>query len=140
MHLGAAAKSVVMASAYAWSAAEDAWIEERRRSGVHRDNQLILYEAHPKGVSANGLGGVDHPGTFRGLGEMASYWGDLGVTALELLPVHEKPADGGYWGYNSISFFAPELTYSADYQAGSPPRSWTSSSGWSSSSTRRASR
>ena len=34
--------------------------------------------------------------------------------AVELLPIHEKPLDGGYWGYNNINFFAPELSYASD--------------------------
>jgi glycogen operon protein len=118
---GASSKSVVMESAYAWSDADAAWRQSRQDGTSHGWNEVILYEAHPKGLTANGRDGVDHPGTYRGLGEMASYFADLGVTAVELLPVHEKPADGGYWGYNSISFFAPELTYSADYEAGGPP-------------------
>jgi glycogen operon protein len=64
---------------------------------------------------------VEHFGTFRGLGEGAGYLSDLGVTAVELLPVHEKPGDGGYWGYNNLSWFAPETTYSAAWQDGGEP-------------------
>ncbi|MCA9298713.1 MAG: hypothetical protein KDA28_06580, partial [Phycisphaerales bacterium] len=67
--------------------------------------------------AASNQWGVEHFGTFRGLGEAAGYLSDLGITAVELLPVHEKPLDGGYWGYNNISYFAPELTYSDYYSS-----------------------
>ncbi len=117
---GAAAKSIVVESDYAWSDNEDAWRDGRAENTLdnHDWTDLILYEVHPKGFTANGVTGVDHPGTYRGIAEHAPYLAELGITAVELLPVHEKPADGGYWGYNNISFFAPELTYSADYVYG----------------------
>ena len=51
---------------------------------------------------------VTYPGTYRGIGEMAPYLADLGINAVELMPIHEKPLDGGYWGYNNIHFFAPD--------------------------------
>jgi glycogen operon protein len=70
--------------------------------------------------------GVEHPGTFRGVIEKIPYLRDLGVTALELLPVqefdelentHVNPRTGeplqNYWGYNTISFFAPKGRYSS---------------------------
>jgi isoamylase len=119
----AAAKSIVASSDYAWSAHEATWRENRASGDFpgHRWNELILYEVHPKGFTQNGVDGVDHPGTFRGIGEKAAYFAELGVTAVELLPVHEKPLDGGYWGYNNINFFAPELTYSADWREEGEP-------------------
>ncbi len=112
----ASAKCVVVDSDYAWSEAEEAW-QALRASGDHPGHgvaDLILYEVHPRGFTRNAASGVDHPGTFRGLGEKAAYLADLGVTGVELLPVHEKPLDGGYWGYNNINFFAPELSYASD--------------------------
>jgi glycogen operon protein len=120
----AAAKSVVVGTdAYAWSDAEATWRANREAPVFpgHNRNELILYEVHPKGFTANGVEGVEHPGTFRGIGEKASYFAELGVTAVELLPVHEKPLDGGYWGYNNINYFAPEQTYSADFREGGDP-------------------
>lgn len=113
---GAAAKSVVIESRYAWSAAETAWREARRDPdapgrGWH---EQIVYEVHPKGFTADVASGVEHPGTYRGIGEMAPYLQDLGITAVELMPVFEKPQDGGYWGYNSLSWFALEVDYAAD--------------------------
>jgi len=113
---GASAKSVVVVSTYEWGETEYAW-REARRSGDHPGHgpaDAILYEVHPKGFTANSSSGVDHPGSFRGFGEKAAYLADLGITAVELLPIHEKPLDGGYWGYNNLSFFAPEVSYAWD--------------------------
>ena len=89
----------------------------------------VIYETHVRGLtphpSSRGLG-VAHPGTFRGVAEMIPYFTDLGVTALELLPVQEfdeldnprtNPLTGerlqNYWGYSTMSFFAPKGRYSA---------------------------
>jgi glycogen operon protein len=85
-------------------------------------NETVIYEVHVKGVSAR------HPevpeplrGTYAGLASppMLDYLRALGVTAVELLPVHQFVADRhlvergltNYWGYNSIGFFAPEVEY-----------------------------
>lgn len=120
----ASPKSVVMTSDYVWGAAESTWRQNRQDEGFtgHGPADLILYEVHVKGFTQNGVEGVEHQGTYRGLGEKAAYFAELGVTAVELLPVHEKGLDGGYWGYNNVSFFAPELTYSADYAYDGPPQ------------------
>ena len=84
----------------------------------------VIYEAHVKGFTAR------HPdipaelrGTYAGLGHPVAteYLRDLGVTAIELLPLHEFVPEGflagrgltNYWGYNSIGFFAPYQGYSA---------------------------
>ncbi len=89
----------------------------------------VVYELHVKGFTAL------HPalppklrGTYAGLGhpEVVGYLGDLGVTAVELLPVHhfltevQLTARGrtNYWGYNSIGFFAPHAAYSASGDRG----------------------
>jgi glycogen operon protein len=112
----AAAKSVVVRSEHTWSAGEADWRACRRDPDCpgHRVSDPIVYEVHLKGFTADPSSGVDHPGTFRGFGEKAGYLADLGITAVELLPVHEKPLDGGYWGYNNLSFFAPEVSYASD--------------------------
>jgi isoamylase len=112
----AASKSIVLDledDTYTWSASEDEWLAARKAGTHHAWNELIYYEVHPKGFTANGVEGVEHPGTFRGVGEYAAYLSDLGVTAVEFLPIHEKPLDGGYWGYNNLSFFSPEVSYAA---------------------------
>lgn len=84
---------------------------------LHRS---IIYEMHVKGFS------YQHPtldqavrGTYAGLGtpESIDYLKRLGVTAVELLPVHQF-TDESYWGYNSIGFFAPQNTYSSSGMAG----------------------
>jgi len=121
---GAATKSVVIDSDYSWG--DDAW-RTARQSDQHEGhawNDLIVYEVHLKGITKNAASnqlGVEHFGTYRGLGEGASYLADLGITAVELLPIHEKPLDGGYWGYNNTSYFAPEVSYSAAWQDGGTP-------------------
>ena len=77
----------------------------------HRPQDLIVYETHPKGFTASPASGVAHPGTFRGIGENVAYFKDLGINAVELMPSMFKSTDGGYWGYDTIGFFIPELTY-----------------------------
>ena len=119
----AAAKSVVVQSGYGWSSNESSWREMRKSATPpvgHRQQDLIVYEVHPKGFTADAASGVAHPGTYRGVGEKADYFKNLGINAVELMPVFEKPVDGGYWGYQTIGFFAPELTYSSDRRPGMP--------------------
>ena len=111
----AASKSIVVDSQFEWT---DAGFTK------HADEQLILYEVQPKGLTMNAASnqwGVEHPGTWRGIGEGASYLSTLGINAIELLPIHEKPLDGGYWGYNNTSYFAPEISMSADVANGGEP-------------------
>jgi glycogen operon protein len=114
---GAAAKSIITKSQYAWSANEATWQESRKRAdwAGHRWQDQVIYEVHAKGFTKSTASAVVHPGSYRGLGEKADYLADLGVTAVELLPVFEKPLDGGYWGYNTINFFAPELSYASQF-------------------------
>lgn len=116
----AAAKAVVVQSNYVWSDEEALWRAGRQSTSFsgHGWEDLIVYEVHPKGFTADPASGVDFPGTFRGFGEMADYLADLGITAVELMPVHEKPLDGGYWGYNSLLFFAPELSFGVTTRPG----------------------
>ena len=89
---------------------------------LHRAfNQTIIYEMHVGGFTRNPNSGVDPAkrGTYAGLIEKIPYLKDLGVTAVELLPVFqfdEQEAPNGltnYWGYNPVSFFAPHLNYSS---------------------------
>src|SRR5581483_11093754 len=83
----------------------------------------IIYEAHVRGFSKLMAALPDElRGTYAGLAspEAIKYFKDLGVTAIELLPVHQHIdskhlLDKGlsdYWGYNTIGFFAPEPKYS----------------------------
>jgi len=112
---GASAKCVVVKSKHQWGEAELTFRSNRRDENFvgHRWKDLIIYEVHPKGFTANSASGVAHFGTYRGFGEKADYLKELGVTAVELMPPFEKPLDGGYWGYNTLSFFAPELSFAS---------------------------
>src|SRR5207249_566038 len=86
----------------------------------------IVYELHVRGFTCHPTSGVAHPGTFAGLVEKIPYLQWLGVTAVELLPIHEfdecdclftNPETGerlrNFWGYNSIAFAAPKASYAA---------------------------
>lgn len=111
----AAPKSIVTKSEYIWSEAESVWRENRKKGDAfsgHAANEMIIYEVHPKGFTQN-ANDLDEAlrGTWQGIGEKAQYLADLGITAVELLPVAEKNTDGTYWGYDSIAYFAPEMSY-----------------------------
>jgi isoamylase len=109
----ASAKSIVVKSKYVWGAAENTyWTNRQDPTWVgHRPQDAIIYETHPKGFTASPASAVIHPGTFRGIGEKADYLADLGITALELMPVMLKPLDGGYWGYDTLLFFVPQFDF-----------------------------
>ncbi len=112
----ASAKSVLVKDGdYAWGEVEQQWRANRQDEHWqgHGWQDLIVYEVHAKGFTADPASGVRFPGTYRGFGEKAAYLAELGITAVELLPIHEKPLDGGYWGYQTINFFAPEVSYAA---------------------------
>jgi glycogen operon protein len=100
------------------------WARENRRPHVPWD-RTIVYETHVRGYTKL------HPavpqnerGTYRGLAhpDVVAYVKSLGVTSVELLPVHTFVNDSflldrgltNYWGYNSIGFFAPDPRYAAD--------------------------
>ncbi len=110
---GGVPKSVVIDSAFTWG--DDAPLNVPY-------NRTVIYECHVKGMT------MRHPdvpaelrGTYLGLcsDPMLEYFQNLGVTALELLPVHQFVVDRhlaergltNYWGYNSIGFFAPDVRY-----------------------------
>ena len=95
----------------------------------------VIYELHVRGFTIDPSAGVDHPGTYRGLIEKIPYLKELGVTAVELLPVTEfdendnvnhNPFTGerlkNYWGYNPIAFFAPKASYAANGRNGGQVR------------------
>jgi isoamylase len=83
-------------------------------------HELIIYEIHLKGLTAHKSSGAKNPGTYRGFIEKIPYLKDLGINAVEFLPLHEFYVEDillnkgltNYWGYNTIGFFAPELSYS----------------------------
>ncbi len=87
----------------------------------HPSSDTVCYETHVQGFTIHPSSAVAHPGTFRGLTEKIPYFQDLGVTAVELMPVHEfnenelirlDPITGqrlkNYWGYNPVAFLAPK--------------------------------
>ncbi len=87
-------------------------------------SDLVIYEAHVRGFTKNENSGVKAPGTFAGLMEKIPYLLSLGVNAVELMPVFEfdeleavRDVDGkrvlNYWGYNTVSFFAPNTSYAS---------------------------
>ncbi len=89
-------------------------------------SETVIYEVHLRGFTRDPSSKVAKPGTFAGLIEKIPYLQDLGITAVELLPVHEfeeldsdrvNPFTGerlrNYWGYQPISFFAPNAAYSS---------------------------
>ena len=108
-------KSIVVDPAFDWEG------DELPRTPLHRS---IIYEAHVKGFTKLN---PDVPeklrGTYAGMGSEAAinYLKELGITAVELLPIHQHVEDQhlvekglkNYWGYNTISYFAPHHSYAA---------------------------
>jgi isoamylase len=89
-------------------------------------HDLIVYEMHVRGFTAEPSSGVSAPGTFAGLREKIPYLKRLGVNCVELLPIYEfdewensrrHPETGelllNYWGYSTVGFFAPKAGYAA---------------------------
>jgi isoamylase len=87
---------------------------------------IVIYEMHVRGFTRHSSSGVQNPGTYLGVIEKIPYLKELGVNAVELLPVfefdefenhHRNPETGelllNYWGYSTTSFFAPKAGYAA---------------------------
>ena len=96
-------------------------------------HETLIYEMHVKGFTARMPGVPEHlRGTYAGLANRAAtdYLRELGVTAVELLPIHHFVHDGhllerglrNYWGYNSIGFFAPHAEYASADNTNDPVR------------------
>lgn len=82
---------------------------------VHTSD-TVIYELQVKGFTRRENAGVsvERRGTFAGLIDKIPYLNELGVTVVELLPVHQfDPQEGNYWGYMSLAFFAPHHAYSS---------------------------
>ena len=113
-------KSVVVDGAFSWGADRPPRVPW---------SETVIYEVHVKGLTARHPG-VSRPlrGTYAGLGSPAviEHLRALGITAVELMPIHQFVADRhlvehgltNYWGYNSIGFFAPEVRYSSSGRLG----------------------
>ena len=79
-------------------------------------SDAIIYEVHVRGFTASRSSGVAESvrGTYAGLIEKIPYLKELGVTIVELMPVHQfDPQEGNYWGYMTLNFFSPHLTYAS---------------------------
>lgn len=88
---------------------------------------LVIYEMHVRGFTKHDSSGVKFPGTFAGIMEKIPHLKELGVNAVELMPIFEfdemlgaREYNGNmlidYWGYNSVGFFAPNTSYAADIE------------------------
>jgi isoamylase len=109
------AKCLVIQSGFDW--------EDDRRLKRHWP-ELVIYEAHVKGLTIHPSAGAGSPGTFLGLVEKIPYLQELGINAIELMPLQEfnpheltvknpftKETLVNYWGYNTVGFFAPHEGY-----------------------------
>ncbi|WP_139489461.1 glycogen debranching protein [Brevibacillus dissolubilis] len=115
---GAAPKGIVYdPSSYAWGT--DARLKKPM-------SETIFYEMHVRGFTQDASSGVANPGTYKGVTQKVSHLNDLGVTAIELLPVHEFSNDApsidgnNFWGYMTLNYFAPDRRYSSDKTALGP--------------------
>ncbi|MDD5795410.1 MAG: alpha-amylase family glycosyl hydrolase [Oscillospiraceae bacterium] len=90
-------------------------------------NELIIYEMHVRGFTKDSSSGVNNPGTFAGIREKIPYLKELGINAVELMPIFEfdemestRTYEGkplyNYWGYNTVCFFAPNTSYESDHE------------------------
>jgi glycogen operon protein len=93
----------------------------------HDLSESVIYEMHVRGFTQDPSSGVENPGTYLGVIEKIPYLKSLGVTAVELMPVHEFPTRGfdgrvlhrpNYWGYDPLAFFAPHQGYAASTEPG----------------------
>jgi isoamylase len=105
-----------------------------RPPGIPR-HETVIYETHVKGISARHPGvPPELRGTYAGLAHPAvlEHLKRLGVTAIELLPIHQFVHDGrlretglrNYWGYDSIGYFAPHHEYASAGGRGEPVAEW----------------
>lgn len=111
-------KCVVVSDEFEWS----------KEHHLRRDlSNSIIYELHVGGFTRSSSSDAAHPGTYLGLIEKIPYLKSLGITTVELMPVHEFPTnlpDGtsnshqNYWGYDPIAFFAPHRGYATSQEPG----------------------
>jgi len=101
------------------------WQSDRHLKRPWKDT--ILYEMHVAGFTKHPSSGVSKPGTYLGVIEKIPYLQSLGVTAVELMPVHEFPIldfhgqalkHPNYWGYDPMAFFAPHRGYAHGKEPG----------------------
>ena len=95
---------------------------------LRRDlSETVIYEMHVRGFTQHESSSVNHPGTYLGVIEKIPYLKSLGVTAVELMPIHEfpildihgnRPERVNYWGYDSMAFFSPHRGYGTQTEPG----------------------
>lgn len=97
------------------------------RQSTREMSELVIYELHVRGFTRHPSSGVEHKGTYAGLKEKIPYLKELGINAVELMPIFEfdecmdvREVNGKrlleYWGYNTVSFFAPNTSYAASVE------------------------
>jgi isoamylase len=115
-------KSVVVDDSFDWQG------DRHLRRGLA---DTVIYEMHVRGFTQSPSSSIEHPGTYLGVIEKIPYLQSLGVTAVELMPVHEFPTEAidgvrgersNYWGYDPMAFFAPHRGYAAGSEPGSQVR------------------
>lgn len=87
------------------------------REGPRHGHDLIIYELHVRGFTRRPSSGVAERerGTYAGVIAKIPYLKELGITAVELMPVHQfEPDTGNYWGYMTLNFFSPHAQYASD--------------------------
>ena len=113
-------KARVVDSGYDWGNFKNTSLEPK---------DMIIYEMHVRGFTQDSSSGVEHRGTYEGIREKIPYLLELGINAVELMPVFEfdeaedvRIVDGekllNYWGYSPVCFFAPNIAYAADTRPG----------------------
>jgi glycogen operon protein len=110
-------KAIVVADDFDW---------QGDRAPLVPFEDLVIYEVHVKGFTAQPSSKVTCPGTYLGFIEKIPYLVELGITAVELLPIQERMVADfltrrgltNYWGYDTIGFFAPESSYRASGELG----------------------
>jgi glycogen operon protein len=115
---GTMAKCVVIDDSFDW--------QGDVRPDVSVDS-MIIYEVHLKAFTAHPSSAVARPGTYLGFIEKIPYLKELGINAVEFLPIHEHHVSDmlvskgltEFWGYNTIGFFAPESSYCSSGETGS---------------------
>ncbi len=112
MHSGSNAGQAPLGVLHEYESEFD-WSGEKR---PRHESDLIIYEMHVRGFTRNANSGVmsSRRGTFAGVIDKIPYLKQLGVTALELMPVFQfDPQEGNYWGYMTLNFFSPHHLYSS---------------------------
>jgi len=105
------------------------WQDDQRPRHAWADT--VIYETHVRGFTVHPSAAVEQPGTFLGLVEKIPYLQELGITAVELMPVQdffeyelvrENPLNGerlrNYWGYSTVAFMAPKESYASRHEPG----------------------